>query len=98
MRVIDLLPATLLLVGCADDTPPVQVTNADTGPAAGNPDGHCAVPGEAAAEDSTTPTTVVGTGTPESCTSAAVIDAVARGGVITFDCGPKFTTIELDAT
>jgi hypothetical protein len=40
---------------------------------------------------------VVGTGTPESCTGAAFVDAVASGGVITFDCGPDPVTITLDA-
>src|SRR5208282_4528240 len=31
---------------------------------------------------------VVGDGTPGSCTSAAVVQAVAAGGVIAFSCGP----------
>ena len=30
---------------------------------------------------------MIGDGTPASCTSAAVIAAVAEGGVITFSCG-----------
>ena len=34
------------------------------------------------------PTTKVGTGTPASCTDAALHAAVAAGGVVTFDCGP----------
>ncbi|MBL0746579.1 right-handed parallel beta-helix repeat-containing protein [Nocardioides baculatus] len=42
--------------------------------------------------------TVVGTGTPASCTSRAVVRAVARGGVITFDCGPQPVTIEMKRT
>jgi len=73
-------------------------TNPDDGPAAGNPDGHCDVPAEAQAEDVSSPTTVVGTGTPASCTSAAVVGAVAKGGIITFDCGPDPITITLDQT
>jgi hypothetical protein len=73
-------------------------TNPDDGPPAGNPDGHCDIPAEAQAEDVSSPTTVVGTGTPESCTSAAVIAAVAKGGVITFDCGPDPVKITLDQT
>ncbi|WP_437630399.1 hypothetical protein [Sorangium sp. So ce854] len=68
------------------------------GPAAGNPDGACAVPAEAQAADTSSPTTVIGDGTPESCTSAAVVDAVAGGGVITFDCGPDPITITLEET
>jgi hypothetical protein len=41
---------------------------------------------------------VIGTGTPAHCTSAAVVQAVARGGVITFDCGPRPVTITMTAT
>ncbi|NPC41803.1 hypothetical protein [Nocardioides sp. zg-1230] len=41
---------------------------------------------------------VVGTGTPASCTSAAVVRAVARGGVISFDCGPSPVTIAMKRT
>src|SRR5262249_52132810 len=70
----------------------------EDGPPAGNPDGHCAVPAEAQAEDTSKPTTVVGTGTKESCTSAAVVSAVAKGGVVTFDCGPDPITITLKET
>ena len=41
---------------------------------------------------------VVGTGTPAGCTSAAVVSAVARGGVVTFDCGPAPVTIRMRQT
>ncbi|WP_426246055.1 hypothetical protein [Nocardioides sp. LHG3406-4] len=41
---------------------------------------------------------VIGNGTPSSCTSAAVVKAVAQGGSITFDCGPKQKTIKMRAT
>ncbi len=76
------------------------LTNPESGPPAGNPNAEasCDVPAEAGLEDSTTQTTVVGTGTPESCTSDAFVDAVAAGGVITFDCGPEPATITLDET
>jgi hypothetical protein len=40
----------------------------------------------------------VGTGTPASCTGDAFVNAVARGGVITFDCGPAPATIVLART
>ncbi len=40
----------------------------------------------------------VGRGTPKSCTSAAVVAAVARGGVVTFDCGPKPVVILMRRT
>jgi len=73
------------------------LTDPEDGPAAGNPDGMCAVPAEAGLEDVSTPDTVVGDGTPASCTGSAVIAAVAGGGVITFDCGPDPITITLDA-
>lgn len=66
--------------------------------AAGNPQGHCEVPAEAGPEDASTPDTVVGSGTPQSCTSAAFVAAVAQGGVITFDCGPTPVTIVLTET
>jgi hypothetical protein len=41
---------------------------------------------------------VVGTGTPASCTSQAVVIAVAAGGTITFDCGPDPVTIVMKET
>ena len=73
-------------------------TNPDDGPPAGNPDGKCAVPAEAQVEDTSSPTTVVGDGTKPSCTGAAVVSAVAKGGIITFNCGPDPVTITLDET
>lgn len=41
--------------------------------------------------DTSTPTTVVGTGTAASCTEAALRTAVTAGGIITFDCGGPAT-------
>ncbi len=73
-------------------------TNPEDGPPAGNPDGHCDVPLEAQAEDTSSPTTVVGTGTKASCTSDAFVSAVAKGGIITFACGADPVTITLDQT
>jgi hypothetical protein len=67
-------------------------------PDSGMPTSGCAIPPEAALADSSKPTTVVGDGTPASCTSQAVVDAVAAGGVITFDCGPEPLTIVLEQT
>ena len=67
-------------------------------PAPGNPDGSAPVPPGAGAADSSSPDHVIGKGTPASCTSAAVVGAVAKGGVITFDCGPKPVTIKMAAT
>ncbi|MDT0527982.1 hypothetical protein RM555_03125 [Micromonospora sp. DSM 115977] len=65
---------------------------------AGNPDGGAAVPAEARAVDTSRPTRTIGSGTAASCTSAAVVKAVAAGGVITFDCGPRPVTIKMTAT
>lgn len=76
-------------------TPP---TNPLAGPPAGNPDGDAEIPAAAQAEDVSSPRTVVGSGSPAGCTSAAVVDAVAKGGVITFDCGPDPITITLTET
>src|SRR5262249_19767118 len=55
------------------------------GPPAGYADGHAPIPQEAQAEDVSSPTTVIGTGTPASCSGDAFVAAVAKGGVITFD-------------
>jgi hypothetical protein len=44
------------------------------------------------------PDHVIGNGTPASCTSQAVVAAVAAGGVITFSCGPRPVTITMEAT
>jgi hypothetical protein len=65
---------------------------------AGNPAGHASVPADARAVDTSHPTHVIGRGTPASCTSAAVVSAVAAGGIITFNCGPAPVTITMAAT
>jgi hypothetical protein len=70
----------------------------DNMPAAGNPDGNYPVPNEAMEVDTTWPDHVIGNGTPGSCTSDAVVAAVAQGGIITFDCGPDPITITMQAT
>lgn len=41
------------------------------------------------------PTTVVGDGTPASCTQAALQSAADSGGTIVFDCGPEPITVLL---
>lgn len=73
------------------------VVDWQTGPAAGNPAGNYAVPAEARAEDVSFPTHVVGTGSAASCTAAAFIQAVAQGGIITFNCGVDPVTITLSS-
>ena len=74
------------------------MTNPQDGPAAGWVDGHASVPTEGQAENVSTPTTVIGTGSPDGCTGDAVVAAVAKGGVITFDCGDDPVTIVLTQT
>jgi hypothetical protein len=75
-----------------------QAAAAQALPAAGNPNGHAFVPRAARAANASHPNHVIGNGTPASCTSAAVVRAVAKGGVITFNCGPKPVTITMKAT
>jgi hypothetical protein len=64
----------------------------------GNPNGQASVPAAARAVDTSHPTRVIGKGTPGSCTSSAVVSAVAAGGLIGFSCGPKPVTIRMRAT
>jgi len=67
-------------------------------PIPGNPQGAATVPVEAQAVNTSSPTRVIGNGTPASCTSAAVVSAVALGGIITFNCGADPITIPMTAT
>ena len=64
----------------------------------GNVNGHFAVPGAGDAVASTTANEIIGNGTAASCTSAAVVKAVAEGGIIRFNCGAKPVTIVMTAT
>ncbi|MFG2037122.1 hypothetical protein [Dactylosporangium sp. NPDC048998] len=64
----------------------------------GNPDGHAAVPQEAQAADTSSPTWILGDGTPAGCTSEKFVAAVAAGGTITFNCGPDPVTIVVKET
>ena len=92
----------LAATGCnGDDGLNENVEYTDWGddlPEAGNPNGNCPVPDEAMEADVSAPDHVVGDGTPESCTSAAVVEAIAQGGVVTFDCGPEPVTIVMQET
>lgn len=71
-----------------------------TGKKANNPltPAICAIPAEAQAENTAQPTRIIGNGTAASCTSEAVVAAVAQGGIITFNCGPNPVTITMNAT
>ena len=64
----------------------------------GNPDGHASVPRAGTAVNTSHPDHVIGNGTPAGCTSAAVVRAVAQGGIITFSCGTAPVTITMTAT
>ncbi|MHC1725966.1 MAG: hypothetical protein AB9866_08180 [Syntrophobacteraceae bacterium] len=67
-------------------------------PPTGNPSGRCTVPASAGEENTSHPDRVIGNGTPQSCTSAKVVAAVAKGGIITFNCGPDPITIVMEKT
>jgi hypothetical protein len=73
-------------------------TGQGAGLAAGNPGGHATVPLAGQAVVTSHPDRVIGDGKPTSCTSAAVVAAVAAGGFITFNCGPAPVTITMTAT
>jgi hypothetical protein len=60
--------------------------------------GTAPVPAAAQPVDTTDPAHVIGDGSASSCTSAAVVQAVAEGGIITFNCGPDPVTITMTAT
>jgi hypothetical protein len=64
-------------------------------PAAG---GGPAAPVDTRGVDTSHPDRVVGSGSPTGCTSAAVVAAVAAGGVIAFRCGPAPVTIAMTQT
>jgi hypothetical protein len=67
---------------------------------AGNPNGSCSggIPAAGQPASTSNPTTVVGTGSAASCTFSALQAAVAKGGVITFNCGSAPATIQVTAT
>jgi len=70
-------------------------TNVDSGSVTAPP-ATCTAP--IAAADTSSPTTVVGTGTAASCSATALTSALTAGGVVTFDCGTAPVTITVTAT
>lgn len=74
------------------------LTDPEEGPPAGRSGAAATIPAAAAAVDTSSPDHVIGDGTPQSCTSAEVVDTVAQGGSITFDCGPDPVTIMMEDT
>jgi hypothetical protein len=79
-------------VPVAPPTVPPVILPPPEAPASGS---SCAIPADAQPLDTSLPDRVVGSGTPASCTGQAVIDAVALGGKIRFNCGPDPVVIEL---
>jgi len=77
---------------------PASSARTPTVPDFGNPDGHFYVPPAGRAVDTARPNHVIGSGTPASCTSAAVVRDVAAGGITTFRCGPRPVTIVMGET
>jgi hypothetical protein len=93
--------AALLAAGCGGGSSAMNGSGGGSGHAGGAgglvppPSPVCDVPAAAQAESIATPTTVVGDGTPASCTAAALQAAVTTAGVITFNCGPDPVTIPI---
>jgi hypothetical protein len=73
----------------------VLLAGALVAPAAG---AAVVVPRAARAVDTSHPDRWVGHGSARSCTSRAVVRAVARGGIIRFRCGPRPVRIEMAQT
>jgi hypothetical protein len=105
------IAASLVLVACGgggSSSPSSSISSATAVPGdivatpaglpVGNPGSNYPVPAAAQAADTSSPNHVVGNGTPASCTGAAVVAAVAQGGIITFNCGPNPVTITLTST
>lgn len=92
-----LFSLSLFFLNCESDdsSTTTGAVDSDNGPAAGNPDGNYTIPAEAAEEDVSSPDHIVGDGTASSCTANAFIKAVAKGGIITFNCGSDPVTITL---
>lgn len=95
-------PSTDPTSGPTDPTDPTDPTGDSTDtddpppPPPPPPAGICDLPAELV--DTASPTTVVGDGTPTSCTEAALSAAVATGGIVTFNCGGPTTILLLNGS
>ncbi len=99
LSIWSLIGAMLMSQGPAVAAPSAPSASAAAAPANfGNPNGHVPVPVPGRAVNTSHPNHVIGHGSPASCTSAAVVRAVAEGGIITFNCGPKPVTIVMTRT
>lgn len=84
--------------GSSGSQGPGTVLTPGTPGSPGTSGGQVAVPAAGLAVDTSQPDQVVGTGTPASCTGQAVVNAVALGGKIRFNCGASPVTITLGST
>lgn len=82
-----LIAAAALLLGCGGG-----------GSAASDTTSTCDIPAVGQLVNTSTPTTVVGSGTSASCTYAKLSSAITTGGIITFNCGTGSVTIPVTAT
>lgn len=73
-------------------------SGAPAGADAGSNGGQGAAPASGQTAGASGADHVIGTGTPASCTGDAVVQAVAQGGQIRFNCGPGPVTITLART
>ncbi len=102
ISLILILATTLFAVSCKKDssTPTEKIhnplANPNDGPPAGNINGNYAIPQGAGLEDVSKPDQIIGTGTPESCTAEAFVNAVAKGGRIVFNGGSEPFVIKLN--
>jgi hypothetical protein len=71
-----------------ESTNSTQVSATPTGNSTSNPPGACLTP---FSEDTSATTVTVGSGTAASCTETALASALAKGGVIRFNCGGAAT-------
>ncbi|HEY4242918.1 MAG TPA: choice-of-anchor Q domain-containing protein [Kofleriaceae bacterium] len=92
----------VLLAACGGDDHPANGDGGGGGDDAAQPDGPpisppttCTVPAEGMQIDTSASTNVVGHGSVETCTAAALEAAVQQGGLIRFDCGPANVAIQL---
>ena len=90
----------VLLAACGGGgSEPVAGQPVPSGPVQGGvTSGRVAVPAAGQPVDTSVPDHVIGNGTPASCTGEAVVQTVALGGKIRFNCGPDPVTIELPRT
>ena len=83
---------SLLMIACLSCGGTDTAVDGGARPDAGPPEARCDAP---ALYDVSSPTAVVGDGTPASCTNAALQGAADAGGTILFDCGPAPVTISV---